>query len=91
MPVRTITIEGREWEVFPAGRVTQSDHDEFSLVFLRRAAAGAGADEVRVTRYSPQGTRAREASLAELGADDLARLFALSQPGATSPEAGYAR
>jgi len=91
MPVRTITIEGREWEVLPSGRVTQSDHDEFSLTFLRRGAPGAAPDEVRVTRYSPRGTRARAASLAELGADDLTRLFALSQPGATSPEAGYPR
>ena len=91
MPVRTIMIEGHEWEVFPSGRVTQSDHDEFSLVFLRRAAAGAAPDEVRITRYSPQGARARVASLAEMDANDLARLFALSQPGATSPETGYAR
>jgi len=90
MPVRTITIEGRAWEVFPSGRVTQSDHDEFSLVFRRRGDGGA-ADEVRITRYSPQGARARAASFAELGAGDLVRLFALSQPGATSPEAGYAR
>ena len=91
MPVRTITIAGREWEVYPSGRVTQSDHDEFSLVFVHRAAGEEAPDEVRITRYSPQGARARAASLAELGADDLARLFALSQPGATSPETGYVR
>jgi hypothetical protein len=91
MPVRTITIDGCAWEVFPSGRVTQSDHDEFSIVFRRRAADVATPDEVRITRYSPQGSRARAASLAELGAAELARLFALSQPGETSPELGYTR
>jgi hypothetical protein len=89
MPTRAIAIAGREWKVFPSGRITSYDQDEFSLVFV----AGAGDDrEVRVTRYSPQGTRrSREQSLAELGDADLLRLFEHSQPGDTSPEAGYTR
>ena len=87
MPTRTITLDGRAWRVMPSGRVTQYDRDEFALLFV----AGAGENrEVRVTRYSPQGTRSREEALAELGDADLARLFAQSQPSAMSPEAGYA-
>ena len=86
MPTRRITIGGREWEVMHTGRVTQYDRDEFSLMFI----SGRGSDrEVRVTRYSPQGARWREQSLAELTEDDLRRLFEFSQPSWTSPEAGY--
>ena len=87
MPTRSITIEGKSWRVFPSGYVTQSEHDEFALLFI----AGTGANrEVRVTRYSPHGARSREQSLAELPESDLRRLFVESQPGALSPEAGYA-
>ena len=86
MPVRTVEIGGHLWEVSPSGRVTPNDRDEFSLVFARRDVT---PPEIRVTRYSPVGARWREQSLAELGADDLARLFAPSQPGNTSPERGY--
>jgi hypothetical protein len=86
MPKRRIHVDGIEWDVSPAGRVTQYDRDEFALVFV----SGRGADrQVRVTRYSPQGTRARVQSLAELTDDDLKRLFEFSQPSFTSPEAGY--
>ncbi len=87
MPTRTITMDGRAWRVMPSGRVTQYDRDEFALLF----ASGSGADrEVRVTRYSPHGTRSRELALAEMSDADLARLFAQSQPSEMSPEAGYA-
>jgi hypothetical protein len=86
MPVRTITIGGDSWEVSPAGRITQSDRDEFSLLFVRRGGAGR---EVRVTRYSPQGAQVRDASFAELGQQELERLFEQSQPSTMSPEAGY--
>ncbi|HXY32117.1 MAG TPA: hypothetical protein VEI06_15525 [Gemmatimonadaceae bacterium] len=86
MPSRSITVSGSRWEVRPAGRVTQYDRDEFALLFVRHE---GGAREVRVTRYSPQGSRWRDASLAELTDADLLRLFAQSQPGSTSPEAGY--
>jgi hypothetical protein len=88
MPTRTITAEGRTWRVFPSGRVTQYDRDEFALMFI----SGVGADRVvRVTRYSPQGARSREQSLAQLSDADLQRLFEQSQPSFTSPEADYAR
>ena len=87
MPTRTITLAGRAWRVAPSGKVTQYDRDEFALLFV----AGSGDDrEVRVTRYSPQGTRSRERALSEMSDADLARLFAQSQPSEMSPEAGYA-
>lgn len=87
MPSRTITVNGKPWRVEPSGRVTQYNFDEFGLLFI----SGSGNDrEVRVTRYSPQGTRSREQALAELSDADLAGLLATSQPGMTSPEAGYA-
>lgn len=88
MPTRTIAIEGKSWRVFPSGFVTPSTHDEFALLFV----AGTGDDRVvRVTRYSPLGTRSREQSLAELPDSELVRLFGESQPSFTSPEAGYAK
>jgi len=87
MPTRSLTVDGRTWRVFPAGHVTQYDHDEFAVLFVH----GTGATrQVRVTRYSPQGARTREQSFAELSGDELRRLFDHSQPGATSPEARYA-
>ena len=87
MPTRTISLDGRAWRIMPSGRVTQYDRDEFALLFI----SGSGDDrEVRVTRYSPVGTRSREQALMELGDADLARLFAQSQPSEMSPEAGYA-
>jgi hypothetical protein len=86
MPARTITAAGKTWRVFPSGRVTQNEHDEFGLLFI----SGTGADRViRVTRYSPVGTRSREASLRELSDTELQRLFGYSQPSDTSPEADY--
>jgi len=86
MPTRSITLAGRRWQVMPSGRVTQYDRDEFALLFI----SGSGVDrEVRVTRYSPQGTRSREQALLEMNDADLARLFDQSQPSDTSPEAGY--
>ena len=86
MPTRSISIDGKAWRVFPSGYVTQYEHDEFGLLFV----SGSGdAREVRVTRYSPQGTRSRELALTEMPDDEIRRLFAQSQPGETSPEAGY--
>lgn len=87
MPTRRITVAGRTWRVFPAGRVTQYDRDEFALIFI---SDDNGRRETRVTRYSPVGIRSRERSLAEMSDADLARLFETSQPGETSPEVGYA-
>lgn len=86
MPSRTITVDGASWDVFPSGRITQYDRDEFGLVFVR----GSGPErEVRVTRYSPHGARSREQSFAEMSEAELGRLFQVSQPSFTSPEAGY--
>ena len=87
MPTRSISVGGKTWRIFPSGRVTQYDRDEFGLLFI----SGTGAQrEVRVTRYSPAGVRSREQSLAEMSDADLARLLEYSQPSATSPEADYA-
>jgi len=87
MPTRTITVAGKVWRVFPSGRVTQYDRDEFGLLFISGTGTGR---EVRVTRYSPAGVRSREQSLAEMSDADLAQLLEYSQPSATSPEADYA-
>ncbi len=87
MPTRRVEIEGRSWQVYPSGYITQYDADEFGLIFVHGV-----ADErvVRLTRYSPAGARSREQSLAELADADLRRLFETSQPSVNSPEAGYA-
>jgi hypothetical protein len=88
MPTRTIAVDGTTWKVYPSGFITPNEHDEFGLLFV----AGTGRDRVvRVTRYSPTGTRSREQSLAELSDEDVAGLLAQSQPSFTSPEAGYLR
>jgi hypothetical protein len=87
MPTRSITMHDRMWSVFPSGRITQYDHDEFGLMFVHEA---GGEREVRVTRYSPKGARSREQSFAELSDADLVFYFEHSQPSMTSPEAGYA-
>jgi hypothetical protein len=86
MPTRTVHIAGRSWRVFPSGKVTQYERDEFALLFVSEK---EGRREVRVTRYSPVGARSRERSFAEMSDADLARLFEVSQPGDTSPEADY--
>jgi nicotinamide mononucleotide (NMN) deamidase PncC len=88
MPTRKIDVDGTTWSVSPSGYVTPYDQDEFGLIFVR----GTGdTREMRVTRYSPQGSRSREQSLRELTDDQLRTLFAQSQPSFTSPEVGYAR
>jgi hypothetical protein len=88
MPARTIEVDARKWEVYPSGYITQYTQDEYGLIFSR----GSGKDrEVRVTRYSPQGSHSREQAFAELSDAQLKELFEQSQPSFTSPEAGYAR
>ena len=86
MPTRSLHIDGQPWSVFPSGFLTPYDRDEFGVLFVRGEGDGR---EVRVSRYSPMGARSREQSFAELTDDQLAELFGQSQPGATSPEAGY--
>jgi hypothetical protein len=86
MPTRSLTVDGKSWQVFPSGRITQYDRDEFGLIFVH----GTGPSrQVRVTRYSPLGARSREQSLLELNDAELTRLFGFSQPSDTSPEADY--
>lgn len=88
MPERTLTADGSTWTVTPSGYITKYTQDEYGLLFTR----GTGRQrEVRVTRYSPQGSRSREQSFAELSEDQLRELFEQSQPSFTSPEAGYTR
>lgn len=86
MPARVLNVDGRAWQVYPSGFLTQYVADEFGLIFV----SGQGdARDVRVTRYSPGATRSREQSLAELDEAALLNLFRMSQPSARSPEAGY--
>ena len=89
MPVRTVDIGGHAWEVSPV----RPRHAERSRRVRARSsrAVTSTPHEMRVTRYSPHGARWREQSLAELGDDDLARLFAQSQPSSMSPERGLPR
>ena len=88
MPARKIDIDAVTWNVSPSGFITSYDQDEFGLIFSRDH---DGKKELRVTRYSPQGSRSREQSFRELTDDRLRELFAESQPSFTSPEVGYAR
>lgn len=86
MPTRSLQVGGEKWEVYPSGHITHYTQDEYGLIFSR------GADEnreIRVSRYSPQGTRSREQAFAELSDAQLQELFDQSQPSFTSPEAGY--
>ncbi len=88
MAFRTVSVGNKTWRVFPSGLVTQYDRDEFGLMYVH---GDGDARVVRVTRYSPQGTRAREQSFLQLSDAELLRLFHESQPSFTSPEAGYAK
>lgn len=84
MPARRVVVNGVEWRVTPAGRITQYDRDELGLVFLR-----PDTGEARLTRLSPTGSRAREQALAELSDARLTELLSQSQPAEFSPELGY--
>jgi len=86
MARRTIDVDGERWQVYPSGRVTPYERDEFGLVFEK----GTGADRVRrISRYSPLGSRRWDAALVQLSDARLVELLAQSQPAATSPEAAY--
>ena len=81
MPARSLQVDGQKWNVSPSGYITQYTQDEYALMFSK----GSGKDrEVRVTRYSPQGTRSREQAFAELSDERLKELFEQSQPSFTS-------
>jgi hypothetical protein len=88
MPLRSVDVNGQKWSVYPSGYITVYTQDEYGLLFSRGEGKGR---EVRVTRYSPQGTRSREQAFAELSETQLKELFEQSQPSFTSPEAGYER
>jgi hypothetical protein len=76
MPARSLQVDGTNWDITPSGYITQYTQDEYGLIFSR----GTGKErEVRVTRYSPQGTRSREQAFAELSDAQLKELFAQSQ------------
>jgi len=88
MPTRSLQVDGQTWNVYPSGYITQYTQDEYALMFTR----GSDKDrEVRVSRYSPQGSRSREQAFAELSDAQLRELLEQSQPSFTSPEAGYER
>jgi hypothetical protein len=86
MARRTIEVDGDQWFVYPSGRVTVYERDEFGLVFEK----GSGSSRVRrVTRFSPTATRRWDVALHELADAQLRSLFRQSQPAATSPETHY--
>ena len=83
---REIDIDGERWAVYPSGRITFYDRDEFGLVFEQ----GSGADRVRrVTKFSPLGARRPDRALGELSDAQLHSLFRQSQPAWTSPVTAY--
>ena len=88
MARRTFEVGGERWTVYPSGRVTSYNGDEFGLVFEK----GTGPDrELRVTRYSPLGSKRPDAALAEVPEARLIELFRSSQTARSSPELGYRR
>jgi hypothetical protein len=88
MARRVIEVDGERWEVYPSGRVTTYERDEFGLCFQ----SGAGADRIRrFARYTPLGARRWDAALAELSDAQLVVLFRQSQPEWTSPDGRLTR
>ncbi len=88
MARRSIEVDGDRWVVYPSGRITVYDRDEFALIFEK----GTGPNRVRrVSRFSPRGACRWDAALAELSDDYLSQLLHASQIAGTSPEAGYQR
>jgi hypothetical protein len=86
MARRMIVVDGEPWEVYPSGRVTVYDKDQFGLVFQQ----GTGpARKRRFTRYAPVGSRSVDASLVAVPERRLLELFRESQPAWTAPEASY--
>ena len=85
MPRRLIDIAGTPWSVTMSGRYTQYNKDEFTILFRR---VGEAREE-RAARYSPQGSKSREDSLAELSDAALIDLYRRSQPSWTTADTGY--
>ena len=89
MPSRSIDADGRRWLVYPSGRVTQNDRDEFALVFVSGTGGGRIPTFNISTAAAPVVSRSRVRSLLVLSDADLQRLFGFSQPSDTSPEVDY--
>jgi hypothetical protein len=87
MARRNLVVNGERWEVYPSGRITVYGRDQLGLIFEHGTGPGR---RVRVTRYSPVGSRIPEQAFAELSDRDLNELFHQSQPAWTAPEVGYA-
>jgi hypothetical protein len=86
MARRTIVVDSETWEVYPSGRTSVYDKDQFGLVFE----LGTGpARKRRFTRYAPIASRSVDASLATMPEQRLRDLFHESQPAWTAPEASY--
>jgi len=87
MTRRTIVVDSEIWKVYPAGRITVYEKDEFGLLFE----LGSGPERKRrFTRYSPRGSqKSADAALAEVTERELLDLFRQSQPAWTSPEGAY--
>src|SRR2546426_2397213 len=76
MTRRTIVVDSEIWKVYPAGRITVYEKDEFGLLFE----LGSGPERKRrFTRYSPLGSRSPDASLAELTKRQLQDLLRRSE------------
>ena len=88
MARRSIEVHGERWVVYPSGRVSAYDRDEFGLVFEK--GTGPNRDR-RVTRFAPMGPRSWDAALAGLSDRYLATLFEQSQPARTSPALAYGK
>lgn len=88
MTARTVSHNGVRWSAVPSGFITQFVGDEFGIVFQRMDAERA---DVRFSRYSPRGTRSRDAAFAALSDAALLRLLLASQSSARAPEGGYRR
>jgi hypothetical protein len=86
MARRTIVVDGETWEAYPSGRSTVYGQDEYGLVF--ELGTGPGRRR-RYVRYSPLGSRRRDASLREVPQRRLVELFRESQPAWTAPEGAY--
>ena len=64
MPTRTLAADGKTWLVFPSGRVTQYDRDEFGLIFV--SGTGADARSARHALFAGRRRARASSSLVEL-------------------------
>jgi hypothetical protein len=84
--LRTFLYDGIRWSASPSGFMTQYVGDEFGVVFQR---VDDSRTDVRFSRYSPAGSRSREASFTALSDAALVRLLLASQSSVRAPEGGY--